>query len=113
MILRSILIQFKELISPLLFSFPAVCGEEESCWYLELQRLWKGQSRRCLHLEVSDSTPPTPGVRTFGHLHIWCIMRNSNRKCFELTAIFNCFCSTAAAVTVRSTIRRLREATES
>lgn len=33
-------------------SLYAVCCQEESCWYLGLQRLWKGQGWWCLHFEV-------------------------------------------------------------
>lgn len=40
------------LILPKRYFPVTVCGEEESCWNLGLQRLWKGQSRRCLHDEV-------------------------------------------------------------
>ena len=45
----------------------AVCSEEEGCWNLGLQGLWKGQSRRCLHLEVIILT----WISFFFPLYFW------------------------------------------
>lgn len=77
--------------------FVAVCSEEESCGNLGLQGLWKSESRRCLHLEVIlfYSLPSNIVFSLICQLTAYLFLN-----------------STASAVTVRSTIRRLREQTE-
>lgn len=91
------------LLALIIFCTSSVCCEEKGCGNLGLQGLWESQSRRCLHFEV----------KTLVHLF------------FNITFLFSflilvtnllllLLCdSTASAVTVRSTIRRLREQTES
>ena len=82
--------------------YRTVRSEEKGSWNLGLQGLWESEGRRCIHIKVT--------------IHLLCRLLLS-RHCFQPTTN-NSFCtlcikSTASAVTVRSTIRRLREQTES
>lgn len=95
-----LLLYYKDFIS-LGFSLyihtcSAVCSKEESSGNLGLQRLRQSQSRWCLHIEVI--TLSSSFVFPFS---------------VTITNLYFLFNSTASAVTVRSTIRRLREQTES
>jgi hypothetical protein len=79
--------------------FLPVCCEEESGWNLGMQGLREGQGWWCLYHEVF----PLESLFFPSETAL-----NCSKSHYSVMFI----CSTASAVTVRSTIRRLREQTE-
>lgn len=82
-----------------------VCCEEKGSGDLGLQGLRQSQSRRCIYIEVI--------FFSFSCLHFPELIFPLFSLMGTNTFLFYFCYSTASAVTVRSTIRRLREQTES
>jgi hypothetical protein len=112
----------------------AVCCEAASSGHLEVQVLQKDSGRRCLHIEVRFPYLYAQSVALvlveaqlfptamYNLLPLYLVKPNLCSCLVEghalevLLALLQqhtvCLCSTGGSVTIRSTIRRLREATE-